>query len=343
VLAHTAELWPEFRNASIFITGGTGFFGYWLLSSFAAANERFKLKARAVVLTRDAEAFRKRTPELASDSAIRFHPGDVRSFEFPAGGFTHVIHGATPASATLNSSRPMEMLDINVEGTKRVLEFARTKRIPKFLLCSSGAVYGRQPTDVDRVPEDFSGGPDCLDPYWAYGEGKRVAELLCAMYAREHRIQTKIARGWTFVGPHLPLDIHFAIGNFLRDTLEGKPIRIQGDGTSFRSYLYTADLMIWLWTILAKGRTARAYNVGSEHVVSIAELARRTAAVVAPGTPVEIAREAIPGRPAERYVPSTERARLELGLEERIGLDEAIRRTAEWHRALEADPLRQTT
>ncbi|MGD1092286.1 MAG: NAD-dependent epimerase/dehydratase family protein [Bryobacteraceae bacterium] len=320
VLAHTHGVWDEFSGASIFITGGTGFFGKWLLESFIAANQRHRLNARAVVLTRDA------THGISSNPAISFHTGDIRSFEFPEGSFSHVIHAATP------STGPAEMLDTIIQGTRRVLDFARCCSAKKLLFCSSGAVYGRQPPTLDRVPEDYNGAPDCLDPRSAYGEGKRAAELLCAAYERDHGIQVKIARCFAFLGPHLPLDAHFAAGNFLRDAMSGQPICIQGDGTPYRSYLYTADLMIWLWTILAKGEAGRAYNVGSEVAINIASLATTMVDVLAPGTPIQVMGAPVPGRLPERYVPCTARARSELKLEQYIDLADAIRRTADWYR-----------
>jgi nucleoside-diphosphate-sugar epimerase len=332
VLAHTGGIWEEFASASLFITGGTGFFGQWLLESFIAANARHGLKARAVVLTRDAEGFARRAPRLASNRAISFHAGDIRDFEFPSGRFSHVIHAATPASAALNNERPLEMLDTIVQGTRRVLEFMQHCGAKKFLLCSSGAVYGRQPPELEHVPEDYTGGPDCLDPRSAYAEGKRTAELLSVAYAGTNGIQAKIARCFAFLGPHLPLDTHFAAGNFLRDAMSGQPICIQGDGTPYRSYLYAADLMIWLWTILAKGESCRAYNVGSEVATNIAGLATAMVDVVAPGTPVQVKGAPVHGKLPERYVPSTARARRELNLEQYIDLAETIRRTAEWYR-----------
>jgi len=341
ILAHTSGIWEDVADARLFITGGTGFFGRWLLATFARANDRFHLNAKATVLTRDPDGVRARIPWLRSHPAISFHPGDVRSFAFPAGRFTHIVHAATPASAAFNDGQPIEMLDTIVEGTRHTLDFARHCGAGKFLLCSSGAVYGRQPPELERVAEDYAGGPDCLDPRSAYAEGKRIAELLCATYSRpagsgETAIECKIARGFAFIGPYLPLDAHFAVGNFLRDAMAARPIVIQGDGTPYRSYLYAADLMIWLWTILAKGRSGRAYNVGSESAISIRDLAQVTVDSIAPGTPVEIPIHIkgtpIPGRLAERYVPSTARARSELQLQQYIDLPEALRRTAAWHR-----------
>ncbi len=332
MLARTPRLWDGLRGARIFLTGGTGFFGTWLLESLFHADRKLGLGAKVVVLTRDEAAFRAKSPRLAADRRLDFHPGDVRTFEFPSGGFTHVVHAATQASVRLAREQPELMRDVIVAGTRRTLEFAEQCGAKKFLLASSGAVYGRQRPGVERVAEDDPGFDAPLDPPSAYAEGKRAAERLCAE-AAGRGLDATGARGFAFVGPHLPLDAHFAVGNFLRDALRGGPIEVRGDGTPVRSYLYASDLAVWLWTILLKGRPGRAYNVGSERGVTVAELAETVRRVVAPGAEVRIARAPSPGRPAERYVPETARARAELGLGESVGLEDALRRTAAWERA----------
>lgn len=331
VLSGTERLWPELRGGKIFITGGTGFFGCWLLESFAWCNDRLQLGAEAVVLTRNAGAFQKKMPHLAANPAIRFHEGDVRNFEFPARKFSHVIHAATEASAKLNTEQPLLMFDTIMDGTRRVLELARERGAKKFLLTSSGAVYGRQPPELTHVPEDFMGAPNAANPASAYGEGKRAAEMLCTLYQKQHGLETKIARCFAFVGPHLPLDAHFAIGNFIRDALRGGPIKVNGDGTSFRSYLYAADLAVWLWTILFKGQAGRPYNVGAEEALSIREAAELVAATLNPVAKIEVRRAPVAGQPVERYVPDTRRAAGELRLRVRVPLAEALLRTIRWH------------
>jgi dTDP-glucose 4,6-dehydratase len=122
--------------------------------------------------------------------------------------------------------------------------------------------------------------------------------------------------------------------------LRGSAVDVAGDGTPIRSYLYAADLAIWLWTILLRGQPGRAYNVGSEHEISIYELARLVAGL--PDRERLVVRRRIepePSKTGPRYVPSTERARTELGLRELVGLDDAIERTVRWHEAART-PLR---
>jgi dTDP-glucose 4,6-dehydratase len=329
VLDLTAGLWEDFRGARLFLTGGTGFFGRWLLETFAAANDRWQLDAEAVVLSRNSYAFRQKVPALAARSDICFIAGDVRCFDFPEGRFSHVIHAATEASVALNDQQPLLMWETIVEGTRRVLDFACTRGACKILLTSSGAVYGTQPADITHITEDDRGAPDSTDHRSAYGEGKRAAELLCTLYARRFGLEPKIARCFAFVGPHLPLDIQYAVGNFIRDGLEGGPIRVNGDGTPWRSYLYAADLAVWLWTILFKAPPCLPYNVGSDHALTISEVARAVAEVF-PGSDVMVAKQPTPGKPAQRYVPSVQRAKKDLGLSVQIDFRDALRRTVAW-------------
>lgn len=328
IVDSTLDLWEELRGKRLFITGGTGFFGCWLLESFVRANERLNLQASATVLTRNLPAFEKKAAHLARNRSLDFQIGDVASFDFPDGKFSHIIHAATDV---YNKNSPLKTLDAIISGTKRVLEFAVQCEARKVLFVSSGAVYGRQPPALSHLDEDYTGAPDCVDTGSAYGEGKRTAELLCAAYAEEYGFEVKIARCFAFVGAYLPLGGQLAIGNFIRDALDGKSINVSGDGTTVRSYLYAADLVVWLWTILFLGKSCFPYNVGSEVEISIADLARTVSKLSKDKPRVETARKPELNSAPERYVPKTQRAFNDLGLQTTIDLEMAIRKTMEYH------------
>ena len=328
VLDHTRDLWAELRGGRLFVTGGTGFFGRWMLESFLRANDELDLGAEVVVLTRQPSVFASAAPHVVAHPAVRLHQGDVTSFDFPMPEFTLVLHMAT--ETVLDESLPASF-QTAVSGTSRVLEFAAARGARKVLLTSSGAVYGPQPPECERISEDYPGAPRPEDASAGYAHGKRAAEYLGAAAAAASGPEVKIARCFAFVGPLLPLDANFAIGNFIRDALAGNPIRVDGDGTARRSYLYAADLAAWLWTILFKGESGRPYNVGAEDDLSIADLATLVGAVVRPGIPVVIARKGPAGAPPQRYVPSTARSAAELNLRSCFDVREAVRRTADWY------------
>ena len=330
VLDSAREDFLQLRGERIFFTGGTGFIGSWFLECLCHANQVLNLDVHVKVLSRDPASFTARFPHLAAESPIELVAGDVRSLEHDGNHYGIIIHAATDASAKLNQENPLLMADTIVEGTRRVLEFARAAGARRVLMMSSGGVYGKFMSGVTHVPEDAPSGADPVNVYYTYSESKRMAELLCAIFSHQFGLEIPVARIFALVGPRLPLDIHFAAGNFIRDGLSGGDIRVAGDGTAMRSYLYAADLIVWLLAILVRGQSSRAYNVGSDHGVSIKLLAETVAAAFPNQPRVVIGGQANASNPVNHYVPDVTRARSELGLSVETSLTEGIERTVAW-------------
>jgi nucleoside-diphosphate-sugar epimerase len=325
IVAACEDSFRSLRGAHVFVTGGTGFVGSWLVESLLWANERLALGARLSVLTRDPVRVGPRFARAAEGGVLALVAGDVRTFDCDIRPDV-IINAATP---TANEARdPLLVTDVIVSGAANVLRFAaRSGKIP-VLFTSSGAVYGRQPPTLERISETYAGAPDQLDPRFAYHEAKRTAELLHVAAGRASGILPKIARLFAFVGPYLPLDQHFAVGNFVRDALGGGPIVVTGDGTALRSYLYASDMTAWLWQILGAGKAERPYNVGSGEAISIADTARAVAAAAGlADRAVEIREVSARGTLPERYVPNVERAARELGLRVAVPFEAALDRT----------------
>ncbi|NTU53567.1 MAG: NAD-dependent epimerase/dehydratase family protein [Chlorobiaceae bacterium] len=333
IVSDTETLWSSLRGERLFITGGTGFFGKWFLESFIRANERLGLNAQAVVLTRNPESFCREMPRIAANSAIGLHVGDIREFSYPDGEFSHIIHASTTSAvATYNHERPVDKFTTIVHGAQRVCEFASRCGCRNMLLTSSGSAYGSQPENLPFMPESYTGAPLVTTPEAsALGESKRISELLACMYGEQYSFEVKIARCFSFVGPYLQLDIHYAIGNFIQAALAGRPLVVHGDGTPLRSYQYTADLMTWLWTIMFKGESRRLFNVGSMDAISIGDLAHLVADCAGNRSEVHIEGVPVRGQMLNSYIPDTRRAEEELGLRQRVGLREAIMKTMEFY------------
>jgi dTDP-glucose 4,6-dehydratase len=150
-------------------------------------------------------------------------------------------------------------------------------------------------------------------------------------YTQQFGVACAIARCFAFVGPLLPLDRHFAIGNFVRDAMSGNDIEIRGDGTPRRSYMYAADLVRWLLTMLLRAPAGQAFNVGSARSLSIQELAESVRGSLGSTASVKILGKVQQNAPLQQYVPSVHKAERQLGLSCEISLEEAIRKTARWH------------
>ena len=344
ILYHANASFLTLKHANLFITGGTGFFGHWLLESLLHANASLHLDAKATVLTRNAAAFRAKSSHIAANPAITLLEGDIRTFAFPREPHTHILHAATDSGGQQANSTPEALANAILDGTRRVLRFAAETRATRLLYTSTGAVYGRS-TTLLHTPETYLDTHHPQLPLHSYEAAKRDAENLCLNYAstlnpEPSTLAPVIARCFAFVGPHLPLDQHFAIGNFLGAALTNKPIHIKGDGTPRRSWLYMADLAIWLWTLLTHGQPNRAYNVGSDEGMSIADAARLVREVVIlsgakdlplAGDGIQIDGTPNPAAPLNSYVPDITRAHTELALTVTIPLAEALRRTAAWH------------
>jgi dTDP-glucose 4,6-dehydratase len=320
----------DFNHKTILISGATGFFGAWLLALCKWVDDVKRPDGfRVIALSRNPAQFLDRHPWAAPLRWLEWITGDVRWFDIPARPVDWVIHAATDSSAEAGR-RPELLLDTMVAGTRHMLDCARQCHASRMVLVSSGAVYGSQAPEVSHQSEDSSAAREPFLTPSSYGEGKRAMELLGAAYAEQTDCAVMLARCFAFVGPGLPLDGHFAIGNFIRDAMERPQLCVGGDGVGRRSYLYAADLAIWLMRILSGGRSKRAYNVGSDQDVSIAELAHCVASVLAPGKPVVIENRLAPSAVGNRYVPSIARARQELGLDVWTSLPDAVAATAAW-------------
>ena len=306
------------QGARVLVTGGTGFFGVWGLHVWAALSRSLDIQVWA--LSRDPERFRREHPAL---SGVNWITGDVRDFRADR-RFTHAILGATPVSPQMVRDEPERMFNTIVDGTRHSL--AQLGGATRVVFVSSGAVYGADPGTGAPFAETSHGAPDPFDAGACYGLGKLAAEHIVATWGRRNGAITPIARPFAFVGPYLPMNTHFAVGNFLADAVARRPIVVGGDGTPIRSYLHGAELAAQLWSLLAVGDNL-AYNIGSDEALSIRELAERVGEIG--GVPVEVRGVPVPGKPPASYVPETKRIHA-LGLHRRLTTEQALRRTWAW-------------
>lgn len=339
VLAGTpADSWRDLRKGRILVTGASGFIGTWLLESLSKANLEMQLGLRIRAICRRPHRLRILAPHLLDCKEIEFEALDAARLHFGRSAFSHIIHAASDTDGDSHRRHPISCFDSIFHGTEKVLEFASSCGAPKVLFLSSGAVYGPQPRDLSSFPEDFHGTPKLLDPLAAYGNAKRAAEALCGLYWSERRLPVKIARLFAFIGPRIPLARRLAAGNFIRDGLRRIPITVTGSGASMRTYLHAADMTAHLLAVLTNGVPARPYNVGGRQSISIRRLAETIASRF--NVPVKFQRGAGLRSATNRYVPSVDRIRDELGVAQRISLATSVARTVSWYSAVPKRILR---
>jgi len=325
--------YSDFNAARIFITGGTGFFGIWLLECLLWLIESKKLNLQLFILSRNPRAFlTKRAPHLSNRRGLIFIDGSVTDFNFPDVKLTHIIHAASEPNIELLADWAQGHIHSSIDGTKKILELATKHRIKSMLTITSGAVYSPMDSVIDGLSTEGPGSiGDYLSERIVYGQCKRMMEVMSAVSARASSFNATIARCFCFVGPYLSLDANYAVGNFIRDAIKNETIIINGDGTPIRSYLYPTDLVVWLMTILNKGESGRPYNVGGDVPVSIADLANLVAS--RSGNRVEVT---VKQRPSNGiinyYLPDLKRAVEELGLNISFDLTTAIDKTFDWYR-----------
>jgi dTDP-glucose 4,6-dehydratase/UDP-glucose 4-epimerase len=317
---------PEnFRGKTVLVTGGTGFFGVWMMSAFLSIKRHLGGDLRLISLSRDPRQFLQTHADHHFEMHVEFVRGDVRSFKLDSTQrVTHLVHMATTkAEETFAGEDQLKKMELLYSGTRHVLEQCGNS-LENVLFTSSGVAYGASNNPL--ISENDPTALATTDMGSALGIGKLVAEYLVSYHASKLGYSYSIARCFAFGGQYLPMDIHYAFGNFVRDALAGKDIVIRGDGQDVRSYLYIGDAIAWLFRLLAEPAN-QIYNVGSSQAVSIESLARKIA--MQANSPVNVSihrhRTEVGNFRRASYVPATEKITVAYpGLAEWTSLDETI-------------------
>ena len=309
---------------SILVIGGTGFFGKSILDCFRLGRlEKWGVE-RVIAMSRSAESLRKEAPQLIS-SGVELYAADITSITtLPAADI--VIHAAASTEAARYISCPLQEQQNIQAGIYNYCELAKIFHAKsRILYVSSGAVYGKQPAGMVHIPEEYlpSDIAELPDGKRDYAAAKLDAEAAVKNLGWQG-LSVSIARCFAFAGPWLPRNQHFAIGNFIEDGLQGRTITVKARKRVYRSYMYADDLVDWMMTIAFHASPeCPVYNVGSDQAVLMGDLAR----LVANEFGVEACIPEITDADVDRYIPSTEKAKRELGLTLRHDLLSAIRYT----------------
>lgn len=329
-ISNNLSSWDFLKNKSILVSGGTGFIGKWILASFLYTNDKYSLNAKIYILSREPQFFLNKFPKLHDLENIKFIKGDVKDFTFEKDvNIDFAIHAAADVVANRTN---YGIFNDCLYGTSNFINQIKKANCKKMLLLSSGAVYGNNYGAENNISENYFGAPDTMNPASAYGEGKRASELLSCIATESSNLSITIARCFAFVGPYLPLDKHFAIGNFILSAMRNETILIKGDGTPLRSYLYSADLVLWLWELLFSRENLKVYNIGGSEALSIESLAKKVVSVLNSSSPINVALPKNKNKLIQNYIPNISRIYNDFGLAPHYDLKSSIERTANFNK-----------
>jgi dTDP-glucose 4,6-dehydratase len=306
----------------ILVTGAAGFLGSHLCDRLLADGHRVIGMDNYITGTPANLAHLKHHPDFL------FVCHDVTTFIEIEGPLDAVMHFASPASPVDYLELPIQTLKVGSLGTHKALGLARAKKT-KFLLASTSETYG-DPL-VHPQPESYWGNVNPVGPRGVYDEAKRFAEAMTMAYHRFHGLDTRIVRIFNTFGPRMRPRDGRVVSNFVMQALKGEPLTMYGDGAQTRSFCYVDDLIEGIVRLFERG-TPDPTNIGNPGEFTVRQLAERVLALT--GSKSEIVLRPLPVDDPRVRQPDITRARTLLGWEPKVSLDDGLRRTIEYFRAV---------
>lgn len=268
--------WELFANKTILVTGANGFLPAYMVKTLLYLNDTQQLNSKIIGLVRSRERACQSFSEYLSRNDFELRVQDISEpFSF-AKDLHFIIHAASQASPKYYGVDPVGTLSANVMGTRYLLENARANSIESFLYFSSGEVYGEVNENDVPTHESAYGFLDPLNVRSCYAEGKRMGENMCISYGHQYGLSVKIVRPFHIYGPGVRLDDGRVFSDFIADLVNKRDLTMLGTGSAERAFCYLADATIGFFTVLLKGQSLQAYNIGNPFCfLSIKELAER--------------------------------------------------------------------
>lgn len=331
----------------LLMTGGAGFLGYYMVQGVLHWNDRAAAADRIHVTVFDnyVRGLPAWLQSLSGRKDLALVRHDIRHpLPDPMPEFEYVIHAAGIASPTYYRAHPLETMDANIDGLRRLLEYARARRdagkeFGGFIFYSSSEIYGDPAPDRIPTAEDYRGNVSCTGPRACYDESKRYGETLCVVFAKHYGVPVKMVRPFNNYGPGLKISDRRVIPDFVRDVMAGRDIVMLSDGTPMRTFCYVADAVTGYYKALVRGRAGEPYNVGIDRPeISMRDLAERIVALsrdlfgYAGRAVFQASTEAdyLVDNP-NRRCPDMTKSRHDLGYEPSILVDEGLRRALVWY------------
>ena len=303
----------------ILITGGAGFLGSHLCDALIGRGDDVVCTDNFFSGSKDNIRHLFASPyfELIRHDVI--HPLFVEVDE--------IYHLACPASPIHYQENPIKTVKTNVMGTINMLGLAKRIRA-RILLASTSEVYGD--AQVHPQTEAYWGNVNPIGIRSCYDEGKRVAETLMMDYHRQNKVDIRIARIFNTYGPRMAVHDGRVVSNFIVQALRGEPLTVYGDGSQTRSFCYVSDLIDGLARMMAAEGATGPMNLGNPAEFTILELAELVLKLTKSRSKID--RRPLPQDDPVRRCPDIAAAKVKLGWEPRVGLEDGLALTIDYFR-----------
>jgi dTDP-glucose 4,6-dehydratase len=320
----------KLRNSKIAITGGAGFIGTWLLEVIHFLNNNFDYKISAIIFDRDFERLKGHAPHLHDNPNFEMKRSDVRYLVELPKDTNYLIHAAGVPDNRTHLSNPVDVMSTLAIGVEQVLKATdRLSDFRMFVNLSSSLVYGsfndcQRPTkESDRLASSHEASP--------YVAGKIYAENFVSSYRQQFRTPALTLRPFTFVGPYQTITSPWALNNFINDAINSNTIKVLGSGKTVRSFLYGADVAVWILTALSNGKSGDLYNLGSPEAVELATVAKDVTSFFSTPKEIMFVGSNVKNEKVSYMVADTSLIDSTFGLKPAFSNRDAIKRSIDWY------------
>lgn len=319
------------HDKTVFITGANGLVGSFLIDLFFYANRVIDANITVVANSRNPENLKVKFPNYISDSHFKTYIGDINQPINCTESVDYIINCASNTHPLQYATQPIATLLTNITGASNLLDFA-TGQNATLLYTSSVEIYGEDTQDASPFSEDEMGYIDCNSVRACYNEGKRAGEALCQAYISEKETNVRIVRLPRLYGSTIKKDDSKALSQFINCAISGQDIVLKSKGEQYFSYLYVADAISGLLSIMLSGKNGEAYNLGNTASdIRLKDLAQ----LIANKAGVKVVYD-LPSETEQKGFSKATDARLnydkitqKLGWQPKYSIDEGIRRTLE--------------
>jgi UDP-glucuronate decarboxylase len=321
----------KFEGKTVFITGASGLIASYIIDTLVSFNTMSKNPCKIIAVTKNPITEKSRLHHLINNSNVIFLRQDVGKNFSIIGKPDIIIHAASRANPTAFLKDPLDTIDANVNGTRKILDYAAKNKLEQFIFFSSAEIYGNPHPDFIPTKENYNGNVDCTHPYACYIESKRISETLCSIFFRNFGVPSKMLRILLAYGPGIKNDGK-VISDFFDRAINKKEITLKDSGQSRRSFCYISDVTRAIFKIIFNGKAGEAYNIGNdleENNTSILDLAKQISKISGEGIEVK------PNPEAQQNIKDNRRVNIEklrsLGFEPVVNLEEGLKRLRRYY------------